>query len=78
MPLQQLVVELHHLLVLFELQHALAQVESQRKTHFLQRLPLVCLLVHLPRTRKKGWDGRWGVVRDVAEKMLKGYNKIER
>lgn len=36
MLLQQLVVELHHLLVLFELQQALAEVEGQRKAHFFQ------------------------------------------
>lgn len=36
MLLQQLVIELHHPLVLLELQQALAQVEGQRKAHFLQ------------------------------------------
>lgn len=45
--LQQLVVELHHPLVLLELQQALAQVEAQRKTHFLQRLRVLGLSVHL-------------------------------
>lgn len=44
---QQLVVELHHSLVLLQLQQALAEVESQRKTHFLQRFQVLRLSVHL-------------------------------
>lgn len=66
MLLQQLVVELHHLLVLFELQHALTQIESQRKAHFLQRLPVISLLIDLPMTQDRiggggsgdGWQGK--------------------
>lgn len=54
MPLQQLVVELHHSLVLTELQHALAQVEGQRKSHFLQRLGVLALPVHLASTQRGG------------------------
>lgn len=45
--LQQLVVELHHLLELSELQQALAQVESHRQANLLQRLPVLAVLVHL-------------------------------
>ena len=75
--LQQLVVELHHLLVLFELQQALAQIESQRKTHFLQRLPVLGLLLHLHRehTERTGWVVEEAMVAAVmdgrgnAEKM---------
>lgn len=52
MLLQQLVVELHHFLVLLELQHALAEVESQRQTHFLQRFPVLAVLIHLLSTQR--------------------------
>lgn len=45
--LQQLVVELHHLLALAELQQALAQVESHRQANLLQRLPVLAVLLHL-------------------------------
>lgn len=47
MLLQQLVIELHHSLVLLELQQALAEVEAQRKTHLLQGLQVLGLFVHL-------------------------------
>lgn len=50
--LQQLVVELHHLLELAQLQQALAQVESYRQANLLQRLPVLAVPVHL-----QGWEG---------------------
>lgn len=52
MLLQQLVIELHHPLVLLELQQALAQVKGQRKRRFLQQLQVLGLSVHL---RARGW-----------------------
>lgn len=51
--LEQLVVELHHLLKLAELQQALAQVEGHRQANLLQRLPVLAVLVHLV----GGWGG---------------------
>lgn len=51
MFLQQLVVELHHSLVLLELQQALAEVQSQWKTHLLQRFQVLRLSVHLQEAR---------------------------
>lgn len=57
--LQQFAVELHHLLVFFELQHALAEVEGQRETHFLQRVPVLAPRIHLVSTEDRGqrWVG---------------------
>ncbi|TNN72736.1 hypothetical protein EYF80_017020 [Liparis tanakae] len=55
--LHHLVVELHHLLVVFELQQTLAEVQSQRKTHFLQRVPVLARPIHLKST-KRGRGGR--------------------
>lgn len=63
MLLQQLVIELHHSLVLLELQLALAEVEAQRKTHLLQGLQVLGLFVHL--------QGREDAVRGQRRKLLK-------
>lgn len=65
---QQLGVELHHLLVLFQLQHALAEVESQRKPHLFQRLPVLALLIHLRgiRSGQVRWDGGRMIVQEVV------------
>lgn len=71
MLLQQLVVELHHLLVLCELQHALAQVESQRETHFFQRLPVVRLLVHLRRAGRGEEEMSWRRQSDIERGGIK-------
>lgn len=60
MPLEQLAVELHHLLVLSELQQALAQVESQWEAHLLQRIPVVGLLINL-RSAQRG-QGGWAAM----------------
>lgn len=51
MLLQQLVVELHHSLMLLELQQALAEVQRQRKTHLLQRFQVLRPSVHLQEAR---------------------------
>lgn len=47
------------MLVLRELQHAVAQVESQRETHFFQRLPVLRLLVHLRRAGRGEEEMSW-------------------
>lgn len=48
--------------VLLRFQHALAEVESQWETHFLQGLPVLALSVHLLNTHthtgKGGVEGR--------------------
>lgn len=72
MYLQQLVVELHHAPVLLQLQQALAEVESQRKTHFVQRFRVLRPSVHLQAR------GGQGVIRGFLLKMMQGCGEARR
>lgn len=50
--LQQLVIEIDHLLEFSELKLALAEVESEWNTHFLQGLPVLSFIVHFLGTHR--------------------------